>query len=132
MKRKKNYCGELAIHCVAGTAASIGTSVRNIDTGKQHGNNAHWLHYVYLFSESVENEGSDDFILEIFKLSRINNVEICCQQNNVWKHLKNRIIGFQYNYIQMPLHTNTENSHTLASLRISFFLKKYYSTKLNL
>ena len=36
----------------------------------------------------VENEGSDDFILEIFKLSRINNVEICCQQNNVSKHLK--------------------------------------------
>jgi hypothetical protein len=40
-----------AIHYVAGTAASTGTSVRNIDTGKQHDNNTHWLHYVYLFSE---------------------------------------------------------------------------------
>jgi hypothetical protein len=43
----------IAIHCVAGTAASTGTSVRNIDTGKQHNNNTHWLHYVYLFSEKV-------------------------------------------------------------------------------
>jgi hypothetical protein len=36
-----------------GTAASTGTSVRNIDTGKQHDNDTHWLHYVYLFSEMV-------------------------------------------------------------------------------
>ena len=57
----------------------------------------------------VENERSDDFILEIFKSSRINNVEICCQQNNVSKHLKKRIIGFQYNDVRMTLHTNTEN-----------------------
>ena len=57
----------------------------------------------------VENEGYDDFILEIFKSSRINNVETCCQQNNVSKHLKKRIIGFQYNDVRMTLHTNTEN-----------------------
>ena len=63
----------------------------------------------------VENEGSDDFILEIFKLSRINNVEVCCQQNNVSKHLKKRIIGFQYNYIRTTLHTNTENSLLLIN-----------------
>ena len=63
----------------------------------------------------VEDEGTDDFILEIFELSRINNVEICCQQNNVSKHLKKRIIGFQYNYIRTTLHTNTDNSLLLIN-----------------
>ena len=29
----------IAIYCVAGTAASTGTSVRNIDRGNQHDNN---------------------------------------------------------------------------------------------
>jgi hypothetical protein len=32
-------CEIIAIYCVAGTAASTGTSVRNIDRGNQHDNN---------------------------------------------------------------------------------------------
>jgi hypothetical protein len=41
----------IAIHCVAGTTASTGTSVRNIDTGKQHDNNitTHNGFITYLF-----------------------------------------------------------------------------------
>ena len=69
----------------------------------------------------VEDDGSDDFILEIFKLSRINNVEIYCQQNNVQKHLKKRIIGFQYNDIRMTLHKNTENLLLLINQRFYTF-----------
>ena len=65
----------------------------------------------------VENEGSDDVILEIFKSSRINNVETCCEQYNVSKHPKKRIIGFQYNDIRMTLHTNTGNPLLLINQR---------------
>ena len=63
----------------------------------------------------VEDEGSDDFKLEIFKLSGINNVENCYQQNNFSKYLKKRIIGVQDNDIRKTLHTNTDNSMLLIN-----------------
>ena len=55
------------------------------------------------------------FYIRNIQLIQNKHVETYCQQNNVSKHLKKRIIGFQYNYIQKPLHTNTENSLLLIN-----------------
>jgi hypothetical protein len=105
---------------------------RAIDRGNQHDNNTtthngfiayiFFLKWYYSCKLNLKNR-----LIWAHK-TKNKHVETYCQQNNVSKHLKKRIIGFQYNYIQKPLHTNTENSLLLINQSLCNYWMTLYLT----